>query len=350
MLKKVVIIAVLCWLISSLGISVCGQDQDAPFTKAEILRLLKPAPGSRSSQGDLAGEITRRGIAFAADEKTLGELRKAGARSFLIEAIAQAAARENEKPAAPVPASVPQPTEPAAPAAPAPLTLLEQARHHALEFMEDLPNFIVIQIVNRYERRPGQKDWEQADKLEIELRYRAKQGEQFTLLRINDRPTERSYQDLGGATSTGEFGSMLAALFSPASQADFRESRRDVIRGHQAVVYDFKVKKANSSSQITDRSSGRTVTAGYEGSVWIDTETGRVLRIEQSAVDMQRNFPITLAESAVEYDWITIAEQRFLLPVYAEVILGSDADRHYSRNVIELRNYRMFDTDVKIVP
>jgi hypothetical protein len=47
-----------------------------PFTKQEILRLLKPTPGTRYEQGDLAGEIAQRGIAFPADEKTLDELRK----------------------------------------------------------------------------------------------------------------------------------------------------------------------------------------------------------------------------------------------------------------------------------
>jgi hypothetical protein len=116
------------------------------------------------------------------------------------------------------------------------------------------------------------------------------------------------------------------------------------------VVYDFRVKKAFSSNTITDRSSGRTVTTAYSGSVWIDVETGRTLRIEQSSEDIQRGFPINLAESAVEYDWITIDGQKYILPIYAEMILGSDTDRYYSRNVIQLRNYHMFDTDLKILP
>ena len=56
-----------------------------------------------------------------------------------------------------------------------------------------------------------------------------------------------------------------------------------------------------------------------------------------------------LAERAVEYDWITIDGQRYLLPVYADVILGNDLKRYYLRNVIELRNYHKFDTDLKIL-
>src|SRR5215475_1004549 len=98
------------------------------------------------------------------------------------------------------------------------------------------------------------------------------------------------------------------------------------------------------------KSGEQYVTTAYSGSVWIDTESGRTLRIKQYSEDIQPGFTITLAERAVEFDWTVIDGQRYLLPVYAEVILGNDLKRYYLRNVIELRNYRMFDTDLKILP
>jgi len=388
MRKKSIFFIFLLWTWLACWGLVLGQENKPPLTKQEILRLLKPAPGTRYGQGDLAGEIAQRGIAFPVDEETLVELRKAGARSFLIEAIqqaAQSAARPQSQPQpaaeSPVPAAHPrlqrQPAneaanEAATPAttetaagAPAPteeelrlarnaaltrLPLLEQAREHAAEFVDELPNFIATQFVTRYVRTPEGKEWQVQDKLEVELTYRVKDGEKFKLVRYNDKPTQMSYEGLNGATSTGEFGSMLAALFSPQSQAEFKEVRRETFRGRQTAVFDFRVKKAFSSNQITDKTSGRTITAAYSGSVWIEVETGRTLRIEQSSEDIQRGFPITMAESAVEYDWVMIGGQRYLLPVYAEMIMGSDPGRYYSRNVIELRNYHMFETDVKILP
>ena len=83
-MKSILGIALLC-----VGL-VFGQEQQKPFTKEEVLLRLKPVPGKRSEQGDLAGEIEKRGIAFKADEATLAELRKAGARTFVIDAIQQA--------------------------------------------------------------------------------------------------------------------------------------------------------------------------------------------------------------------------------------------------------------------
>ncbi len=344
---------------------VFGQDSAKPFTKDEILRALKvkPAPGKRDAQGDLAGEIEARGIAFPADEKILEEFRQAGARTFVIEAIKQAAANAN-RPKLQLPPTSPPPAQPAAEPAPpkeeaasrdltpaelAKLPLLEQARYHASKFLDELPNFIATQIVTRSVQTPEQKDWQKSDKLELELTYRVKEGEKFKLLKVNDKPTAMTYDSLGGATSTGEFGTMLAAAFSQESQATFKEVRQETFKGRPTVLFEYKVKKGNSNHTITEKNSGRTITVAYSGTVWVDVETGRVLRIEQAAEDFQRGFPITLAESAVEYDWIKVGEQKYLLPVSAEVLMGSDINRTYSRNVIELKNYKVFETGIKMV-
>jgi hypothetical protein len=302
-----------------------GQEAKTPFTIQEILRLLTPTPGTRFEQGNPAGEIVQRGIDFPRDKKGLSS-----------------------------PDSPSTATEEAQRDAPkidvAKLPLLDQARNHAAEFMDDLPNFVVTQIVTRSVRTAKKKDWQQQDKLDIEVSYRAKTGEQFKLVRYNNKPTQLTYDQLKGATTAGEFGSILGALFSPESQAEFKEVRRETFHGHQTVIYDFRVSEEFSSNTITDFNSGRTVTTAYSGRVWIETESGRTLRIEQSSDDIQPGFPITMAKRSVEYDWTIIDRQRYLLPVYAEAILGNDLKRYYLRNVIELRNYRMFDTDLKILP
>lgn len=368
MKKKIVLFLMLFLILCAAGVTAMGQEAKSPVTKEEILRLLKQPPGQRSEQGDLAGAISERGIAFKVNDQTLTELKKAGAKSFLIDAILQAS-QNSVRPQLQLPPEtqptaqttgtkeVPQPQE--APkeedspevraAAIARLPLIEQARYHAADFMEELPNFVATQIVTRSIKTPEKKDWQVDDKLEIELTYRVKDGEKFKLQKVNGKPTSRTYESLGGSTSTGEFGSMLSALFASESHTEFKELRHEKFKSRETVVYDFKVKKAFSSNRITDRTSGRSVTAAYSGTVWIDTETKRVLRLEQSSEDIQKGFPITMAESAVEYDWVMISGTRYLMPISAEMILGSDSERQYSRNVIELRNYHMFETDVKMI-
>ena len=360
-MKKKVIVFVFLLLALCNAITV-GQETKPPFTKEEILRVLKLPSGQRV-QGDLAGEVAERGVGFKVNDQTLTELKKAGAKSYLIDAILQASQSPGSPPQPPPPTpvtenkSAPQQLEAvqdfdspeARAAAIARLPLIEQTRVHAAEFMDELPNFVATQIVKRAVMTPQKKDWQEEDTLEIEVTYRVKEGEKFKLQKINGKPSTQSYEKLEGTTSTGEFGSMLSALFSPGSKAEFKEVRHEKFKGRDTVVFEFKVKKAFSSYQLLDKTSGRTVTSAYSGTVWVDAESKRVLRLEQSCEDIQNGFAFTMSENAIEYDWFTISGTRYLLPSMAEIILGSDINRTYLRNTIELRNYRVFETDVKMI-
>lgn len=349
-MKHLTLLALILFALGTIASAWPSQVPASPVTKEEILSRLKDAEAHHLSQADIAAEINQRGIDFTPDEKFLGELRKLGARSFLLGAM-ERAGKNSGKPQISDPEVQNQETGPEdREAMIAKLPLLEQARQHALDFAEELPNFIVTQHVSRYTQTPGDKDWKLEDRLEIELTYRVGKGEDFNLLRIDGKPAKQSYTDIGGSTSTGEFGSMIAALFLPQSKAEFKEVKRETFRGRPTVVYDFKVRRANSLSTLSERTTGKKVIAGYNGSIWIDTDSKRVLRIESSNDEIPAGFPITLSENAVEYDWITIAGERYLLPIHAEVLLGMDSKRIYTRNVIEFRDYRRFEAKIKIDP
>lgn len=348
-MKRKLLCAIVTLLMCNLSnYALQAQEGTAPLSKAELISMLKPGGNRRISQAEIALQIDQRGIAFVVDSQSLNELRQAGARAFLLDAIERAGKNGGRPVPETSPANAEETRVQGQAEALAKLPLIEQARQHALDYARELPDFIVTQKVRRYVEAPGIKDWKLEDTLEVELSYHEGQGEQFKLLRIDGKPTRQSYEELGGSTSTGEFGSMLAALFVPQSKAEFKEVKKETYRGRATVVYDFSVKKANSLSTISDKSSGQKTIAGYKGSIWIDTETQRVLRIESSNEGMPPSFPITLSENAIEYDWITISGQRYLLPVSAEVLLGRDRDKVYTRNTIEFQNYHRFEGKIKI--
>jgi hypothetical protein len=355
--RKHMLAVVLVFVLCIVGGGVKAGQQPKAFSKTEIMSLIKQAESGTHevSQGDIAVEVQRRGVDFAVDDKVLDEFRRAGARSFLLNALKHAQEEAN-RPRMEQPdidtneLDSPEARRRAEVAALARMPLIEQARYYALDFANELPNFVVNQIVTRYLEHSASRNWQVQDKLEIELTYRADKGEQFRILTIDGKPTTSTYDSLGGSTSTGEFGSILAALFLPRSNADFKEKGHDNLNGRDTVVFEFKVKRADSTSRITDKNSGKSVIAGYSGSVWIDQETKRVLRIEEANDDIPPGFPITLSENAVDYDWVTIGGERYLLPVHAEVLLGRDADRIYTKNSIEFRKYHKFEGDVKIIP
>lgn len=348
-MKTTILISVLLLARTFAG-AVPAQDATAPIGKQEILSMLKQSEKRQPSQADIATEVNRRGVAFSVDEETRSELRRAGARSFLLDAIDRAARKEATPPSTDPHILDEEARAPVKADDDARQPLLEQARRHALEFAEELPNFMVTQIVTRYLQTPDTRNWKLQDKLEVELSFRVGKGEVFKLLRVNGAPARQSYEDLGGSTSTGEFGSTLASLFSPETRAEFKEVKRETFRGRPTIIFDFKVRRANSRTQIGDKDSGKKTVAGYSGSVWIDTETKRVLRMEDSADEIPAGFPVSLSENAIEYDWAVIAGERYLLPIRAEVLLGRDSQRVYTRNVIEFRDYRKFEGTIKLDP
>ena len=346
MKRKIASVAILLFVLLAVKTHEFGQESKPPLTKDEMLRLLKAESRGRLGQTNIVIEVAERGIAFPVDEPTLEELRRAGARSLLLEEIRRAGknprAGEND-------ATSEESRQQGRTQDLEQLPLLEQARHHALDFVEELPNFTVTQVVRRYARPRGNQKWELQDTLEVELSYSGDKGEKFKMLSVNGARTRMTYEQLGGSTSTGEFGSMLVGLFAPQSQADFKEIKNELFREHKTVVFDFRVRTPNSRSQITDKASGREIISGYQGSVWIDTESKRVLRLELSHDDIPSGFPVTVSENAVEYDWVTVAAKRYLMPVRAEMLLGGERGRYYTRNVIEMRNYHKFEADVKIL-
>jgi hypothetical protein len=221
--------------------------------------------------------------------------------------------------------------------------LIERARKAAFEFSENLPNFICQEVMARYRQRGREQT--PLDVVSAEIIYdRAK--ESYRNVKINDRPTDTSLEEIGGSWSTGEFASTLLSLFSTDTNARFRSGGASSISGFSAQVYDFDVPRENS--RWTLHVESQTLVPAYKGSVWVDPSTARVLRIEMQARNIPSDFPLDTIESAVDYSYVSIGGTSFLLPVHAES-LGCPRDAgDCSHNIIDFRNYHEFRVDVKI--
>ena len=223
--------------------------------------------------------------------------------------------------------------------------LIERARDAAFEFSENLPNFICQEFMARYRQRG--RDQTPLDVVSAEIIY-DKGKESYRNVKINDRPTQTSLEEIGGAWSTGEFASTLLDLFLPDTNAQFRSAGASTISGFSARVYDFEVRKGKSSWAL--HADSQTLVAAYGGSVWVDPKTARVLRIEMQARDLPPDFPMDRIESAVDYSFVSIGGTSVLLPVHAESLGCPRGAGDCSHNIIDFRNYHEFKGSGKIIP
>jgi hypothetical protein len=331
------------------SINIRAQSGEKPLTSQELVRLVYQLPSHPDKKDEVAEEIRRRGIGFPLTEGLRSVVASKSGNDALLRRTLEEAERRRLNPAA---SALPSATEGR--------DVLAQARVATLAATEAMPDFIVKQQIVRSYARANTNNWQASDRLTIAVSYRARVGEEYKVLAVNGLPTNtentegRSYEQVGGTSSTGEYVSMLADLFSEETRAEFKMVDTDTLRNRRAIVYEFEVKKPFSHQTIKAKDVGQVeqvCTTGYRGRVWIDRGTYRVLRLENIATDIPAGFPVTAASSLVDYDWATIAEKQYLLPSRAEVILSSGTGQQslQSRNEIRFRNYQKFGTEVKII-
>lgn len=170
--------------------------------------------------------------------------------------------------------------------------------------------------------------------------------ESYRNVKVDDHPTDKGMMEISGSRSVGEFASTLLDLFSSDTDAQFRSGGASTIAGVSAQVYDFRVRSENSHWMVEAES--QTLHPAYQGSVWVDPQNARVLRIEMQAENIPPDFPMDTIESAVDYAYVTIAGTSVLLPVHAESLGCQRGSPDCSHNIIDFRNYHEFKVDVKI--
>ena len=225
--------------------------------------------------------------------------------------------------------------------------IIAEARRSSLEYTRRLPDFVCLQITRRFVDPSGlEMDWLKYDEIKTRVSY-VEGHENYEVVSVNNQVVDKGLHELGGATSTGEFGSMLAELFDPGTDAVFKWARHSLLRRHPVYVFSFEVPRHRSRWSLTWRGEGRNeIVTAYKGLVYIDKQSDRVLRITMQAEDIPAAFPIREAGSRLDYDYIALSGVEFLLPLKAQVRMRSGRD--LTRNDVEFRLYRKFSADAVI--
>lgn len=314
------------------------QLQNQPLSLQELNTLLRRSVGRNMTEADLAVHVQRVGIAFDPTPEVIARLRVNGAHPHLLNSIKRAAEKLS--------ASYGKLT---ITGTPPPDPFLDETRKNVRDYLEELPDFICNQEVQRYVDVDGSGAWEKYDTLTYELTYNRKR-ETYKPINAIGRPVTKSLEQSGGAYSTGDFASALASLFDPETKTIFKPAGKDKLGNHPTLIYDFQVLKENS--KLTVKAEGaQQIVAGYSGSIWVDEATKLVLRIEQAVDDLPSGYPVTNSDSIIDYDIVKLRglDVEFLLPIRAEFIIGDRRQRQQSRNLLYFKFYRKFETDIKFV-
>lgn len=296
---------------------------------------------------EVAAFLRKQKLGFSLSDSAIEDLQGLGAGPQTVAALHELAAASRNLPPPSKAETAPPPPKPVEP--PPSLEeqkrIIEEARGNALSYTKRLPDFICLQLTRRYVDPTGlEMDWIKYDEIKTRLSY-FEQHEDYKLISVNEQLTSRSYASLGGATSTGEFGSMLAEMFAPETRAEFQWDRHSSIKDRKVWVFRLRVPPSRSQWHISYQRQ-REIVAGYRGWVYIDKDTNLILRLSLVTEDLPRDFPINEARTTLDYGFAKISEREYLLPLHATVRMRES--KFLSRNEVEFRLYRKFSTEASI--
>ena len=236
---------------------------------------------------------------------------------------------------------------PQRPSEPDARSAIEGSRKKALDYAQSLPDFVCTEYINRFYDNSQRGRWGAADKLTIKLSF-FQQMEDHKLMAVNDRPTDKTFESVGGATGVGEFGGTLHSIFDPTSQATFHWESWKTVRKHRAAVYSYVVEQAHSHYIIESGAHDNIQKAlvGYHGLLEIDRDTGQVLHYTYEADRIPKVLAIDYALTTVDYDFADVGGRDYLLPAHSETVMRTPGLA--VRNQMEFRDYRKFSTESTI--
>jgi len=318
----------------------------SPLTYNQLRDLLRSSLEQKHQDREIANFLKTQKLTFALDDKLIEEFVGMGVGAKTLEALEKLKTDSQGLPEPETAEAIPPGRrQPPPPSADEQRRIIEEARRGALDYTRGLPDYLCLQVTRRFVDPSGlEMDWLKYDEVKTRVSY-VDQRENYELVSVNNKVTNQDYDDIGGAISTGEFGSILAEIFSPTTATEFRWARHALLRGRGVWVFSLRVTKSRSRLRLVYQKQ-QEIIAGYTGLVYIDKETERVIRIVTEAQDVPRDFPIQDARSRLDYDFIEIAGGQYLLPLKARMFLRDG--RFLSRNEVEFRLYRKFSAEASI--
>src|SRR5581483_6335635 len=157
-----------------------------------------------------------------------------------------------------------EPVLPPAPPAAEQKQIIDEVRENSLNYTKSLPNYLCRQVTRRRVDPAGDGSWRETDVILEQLTF-FDQKENYKVVMVNNSMVTNNLQheQLGGATSSGAFGSILRAIFAPESRTECGWERWTGLHNHWTYVFSFHTGEPIYS--IRHGESKRTIVARTHG-------------------------------------------------------------------------------------
>jgi hypothetical protein len=320
-----------------------------PMTVAELSGFIKSSVENKLDDKSIAEALKKIKLTEKLEPRKVNELMSLGAGVRTSAALRELATSSENLPAPAAPA--------AAPVKPKPLTLtepnsverekiLDAVRDYAVNYTQNLPNFICNQVIRRQVDSTGTGEhYRSEDKIQEQLTYYERQ-EKYKVIAVNGNMVEnRDHMKMGGAMSSGEFGSVMGEIFDRGTAAEFEWTKFGKLDGVIMNVFSYKVSQERSHYSITYNDE-KTVISGYHGLVYARQDNDKIVKITLECDTIPQSFPIQDVKLDLWYGVVKISDREYVLPQKWES--HSKDGRMLSFNTAEFALYRKYQTESEI--
>ena len=316
------------------------------LTVEQLKEFVRSSVALKHDDRKLAEYLKKVKLANQLDDATIEELQGLGAGPHTIAELKALRDSTASLPKAPPPPPKPVYVPPPSPSSEEQAQVLQAAKDYALNYSARIPDFICTQVTRRFIDPSGMEFWRAEDVIQERLSY-FEGHEDYKVVLYNNRVVEMSHEKLGGATSSGEFASMMREIFDPKTETEFEWERWGTLRGRRMHVFSYRVLQSRSKYSIFSGTANQRIIAGYHGLIYVDRETNAVLKITLQAADLPAGFPIRDVNLSLDYDHVSISDRDFILPLKA-VLTSREGAKFLIKNEVEFRMYRKFSAESTI--
>ena len=317
-----------------------------PMTVAEVVAFVKSQVQMKGDDHATAEFLLKKiKLTERLDDRTVEDLQGQGAGLKTVQALRKMSEESAGLPAPPPPVVALAPHLPPPPDSIERAAALAAIRDYALNYTKSLPNYVCFQTTRRKisPTVPGYVGY--GDVIREELTF-FDHKESYKVVMVNNQSVVNIKHDqLGGAISEGEFGTMLAHIFDPATGTEFDWDHWATLRGKRMYVFAFSVPKSAGYSMLHGESKREYISA-YKGLIYADHDTHAVMRIRMECVGIPADYPIKSVAITLDYELTKIGEEGFVLPFHFQ--LDSTDTQAIVKNEADYKLYRKFGAEATI--
>jgi hypothetical protein len=219
--------------------------------------------------------------------------------------------------------------------------LLARVKQHGRATFEHMPDYACLETVSRFRKSRDAPAFTPIDTLQLEVAlvggkelFARKGATQFQ----DDDPTAFISEGLIGS---GDFSATPRNLFVHDA-ARFTVSSQAGLSGGTTFPFDFAVSAMAGGYHVSF--GGIRAAVGVRGTIWVDSQSLDLLRIEQHEVDLPPDKNLSDIVTTIAYGRVRIGSSEPLLPLSSElIVVDPSGDRQ--RNLMEFSGCREYRSD-----